>query len=107
MIGRRTAAPAFALAPAEAGAIDQYDAMPPGEALAERKPHVFEIAAGAVDKNDRHAGIGAKLDHMLTQAADVDQTPARRMRPLDQPRADKSDDCAGGKNCGGGGQRVH
>ena len=51
--------------------------------------------------------VGAELDHMLTQAADVDQTPARRMRPLDQPRADKSDDCAGGKDFGGGGQRVH
>ena len=107
LIGRRTAAPAFAFAPAEAGAIDQDDAVPRGKTLAERQPHVFEIAAGAVEKNDRQTGSAAKLDHMLAQAADVDEAAARRMRPLDQPRPDESNDCAGGKDFGNGGQRVH
>ena len=40
---------------------------------------------------------------MLAQAADVDEATARRMRPLDQPCADKSDDRAGGKDFGGDG----
>ncbi len=85
LIGRRTAAPALAFAPAEPGAVHQDDAMSRGKTLAERQPHVFEIAAGAVDKNDWQSGIGAELGHMLAQAADVDEAAARRMGPLDQP----------------------
>jgi hypothetical protein len=91
----------LAFAPAKSGAIDKNDAMPCGQPLAERQPHVFEIAAGAMDKNDRQSGIGAELGDMLAQAADVDEAAARRMRPLDQPRPDKSDDRAGGKDFDG------
>jgi hypothetical protein len=54
-----------------------------------------------MDKNDRQSGVGAELGDMLAQAADVDEAAARRMRPLDQPRPDKSDDRAGGKDFDG------
>ena len=43
---------------------------------------------------------------MLTQAANIDETAARRMRALDQPRADERDDGAGGENFRGDGERV-
>ena len=81
--------------------------MPRREPLAERKPHVFEIAAGAVNEDERwRAGIGTEFDDMLAQAADVDETAARRMRALDQPRADKRDHGAGAEDRRGDGERV-
>jgi len=75
--------------------------------FAEREPHVLEIAAGAVDENDRRRGTRrAQLDNVLTHSIDVDKSPARRVRPFDQPRADESDYGAGGENFGGNSQRV-
>ena len=74
LIGRRAAAAAFTRAVAQPGAVDEDDAMAGGEPLAEREPHVFEIAAGAVDNNDRRCACRpsriAKLDDVLTQAVD-------------------------------------
>jgi hypothetical protein len=75
--------------------------------FAEREPHVFEIAAGAVNESDRRrVARRTQIDDVLTKSADVDEAPARRMRPLDQPRADESDDGAGGEDFGGDSQRV-
>ncbi|HSZ67165.1 MAG TPA: hypothetical protein VK825_13245 [Xanthobacteraceae bacterium] len=68
-----------------------------GKALAERQPHVLEIAAGAVNENERHVLTGcicANFDQVLSQSADIHETPARRMRPPDQHRPDAGDDGA-------------
>ena len=63
-----------------------------GKTFAQRKVHVFEIAAGTVNKNDRRRiGPFAELDDMLTQPADLYEMPTWRMRPPDQPRADQGD----------------
>ena len=56
-----------------------------------------------MNENERRRVIGAALvranfDHMLAQSADFDETPARRMRPLDQRRADEGDDGANGED---------
>ena len=74
--------------------------------FAERNPHVFEIAAGAVNENDRWRGSVADLNHMLAQTVDLDEAAARRMRPLDQPCADDGDDGAGGEDFRNDAQRV-
>ena len=110
-MGRRTAAPAFALTPAESRPVNQDDATTECEALAKRQPHVFEITPCAVDKDDRRRGflrfaIRPELDDVLAQAADIDKAAARRMHPLNQPRANESNDGAGGKNFSDDGQRV-
>ena len=90
LIGGRASVAASALTPAEAGPVEEYDAVAGGEALAERKTHVLEIAAGAMQQHDRRrircAGVLAHFDDVLAQAADLDEAPARRVRPLDQPR---------------------
>ena len=58
LIGRRIAAAASAPAPAKTGTVDQDDAVARRQPLAERKPHVFEIAAGAVNEDERRrAGV--------------------------------------------------
>ena len=38
-----------------------------------------------------YSGALAQFDDVLTQAADLKETPAWWVRPLDQPRADESD----------------
>ena len=44
---------------------------------------------------------------MLTEAADIDETAARPMRPLDQPRADERDDSAGAQDRDDDDKRSH
>ena len=78
--------------------------MTGGETLAEREPHVLEIAAGAVDENDRRRIVRrAQIDDVLAQSINVDEASARRMRALDQPRTDESDGGAGGEDFGSDG----
>ncbi len=82
--------------------VDQYQ-PPPGQMVAKREPHIFEIAAGAVNENERQRGIRrfagpTDIDHMLAQTVDFDETPARRMRALDQCGADKRDNGANDKD---------
>jgi hypothetical protein len=104
LIGRRTAIRAAPLAPAVTGPVDQ-DEPPSGKALAEREPHVFEIAAGAVDEDDRdiflrflRGDISHALGNMLAQTADIDEAAARWMRPRNQHRADTGDNGADDKD---------
>ena len=82
-----------------------------GEALAKRKTHVLEIAAGAMQQHDcrrvRCAGVLAYFDNVLAQAVDLDKAPARRVRPLDQPHANEGDGGADAKQDGDNGERVH
>ncbi len=54
----------------------------------------------------RYLARPPELDDMLAQAVDIDEAAARRMRALDQPRADEGDDGAGGENFGDSRQRV-
>jgi hypothetical protein len=53
--------------------------MAGGKRFAERRPHVFEIAARAVQQHNRRRARLAlpHLDDMLTQAADIDEASAR------------------------------
>jgi hypothetical protein len=48
-----------------------------------------------MEENNRrrldYSGALAQFDDVLTQAADLKETPAWWVRPLDQPRADESD----------------
>ena len=58
------------------------------ELLAERQPHVFHIAARAVDQDDGGFGAGraarqTELRHVQPRALDVDEAPGGRMRSLD------------------------
>ena len=57
LVGGRTALVLCPFAPALARPIDQNDAMRSGEPLPESKPHVFEVAARTVKKNDRQRMI--------------------------------------------------
>jgi len=82
-----------------------------GESLTERQTHVLEIAAGTMEENNRrridHSGALAQFDDVLTQAADLDEAPAWWVRPIDEPRADQSDDGAAAKERGDNGESVH
>jgi hypothetical protein len=63
---RRAAIAGFAFAPTHAGPIDQNDAVTRGQSLAER-PHVFEIAARAMNENywRRIGRRRSELDNVL------------------------------------------
>src|ERR1700728_5143889 len=81
LVGRRSTLPRRPLAPALARPIDENDALPRRKRLAERKPHVFEIAAGAMQENDRRlvrAGgrAAAQFDHVLALTVDIDEATA-------------------------------
>jgi hypothetical protein len=82
-----------------------------GEALAKRKMHVLEVAAGAMQQHDcrsiRCAGVLAYFDDVLAQAVDLDKAPTWRVRPLDQPDANEGDGGAGAKEDSDNGERVH
>lgn len=84
--GGRTALPVLARAKTEAWPIDQDHAVTRGEALPEREVHVFEIRSGAVKEDDRcslRIAVFSNFADMLTKAADIDETAARPMRPID------------------------
>lgn len=67
-----------ARAPAMAGTIDQNHAAVPGEDVAERPSHRFEIGARAVEHHDRKARIaGTDIDDVKPRAVDLDH-PALR-----------------------------
>ena len=74
--------------------------MTRGKPFAERKIHILEIGAGAMQKNDRRRFVAAvsEFDHVLTKAVDFDEAARRHMRPLDQTRSDKGDDGAGAQD---------
>ena len=59
--------------------------------------------AGRLD----YFGALAKFDDVLTQAADLKETPAWWVRPLDQLRADESDGGAAAKERSDYGEGVH
>ncbi len=88
-----------ALAPAMAGPVDQDDAMVLLEPVAERKPHVLEIAARAVQQHDRRivvGGLGARRrDRPHAGApADLHEPAGGRMSALDPARADEREPAA-------------
>src|ERR1043165_7746641 len=109
LIFRRTAVPAPALAPSHARPIDQNDAVTVGQALGERQVHVFEIAAGAVNDDDRrYVGRGgSELDHVLTHTPHFNETSARGMGASDQPRPDRGDERAKREHDGDDDKRFH
>ena len=119
LVGGRTALVLCPFAPALARPIDQNDTMRSGELLPESKPHVFEVTAGTVKKNDRRrmilsanifilsANIFAQLKDVLTETTDVEETAAGRMQPFDQPRPDQSHDGANTQKRGKNGKRMH
>ena len=54
-----------------------------------------------MQKHDRRRagrGAGSHVDDVLRAATDIDETAARPMQPLDQPRADQRDDAASGQH---------
>src|SRR5262249_5737977 len=83
----RTGLATATFAPSHARPVNKYDAVTRGQRLPECKPHVFEIAAGAVDENDRRrcSRRDSELDYVLTQTPHVYEASARRMRASDQP----------------------
>src|SRR5262249_56928321 len=83
-------------APAVARPVDQDDAMTHRESVAKCEPHVFEIAACAVDKQQRKVvGRGPftaiELDHVQTSAGDLDEFSDRWIRALHPPCPDAGD----------------
>ncbi len=111
LIGRRTPLAAFARAKAEARPIDEDDAVARGEMFAERQMHVLEIGAGAVQNHDRRrarrGGARSHFDHVLRETADIDETAARPMQPLDQQRADQRDETASAQHRNDNNKRGH
>ena len=63
--------------------VDQDDAIARGQPVAERQPHILEIAAGAVQQHDRRRVNGAKLQQMQPAAGDLDKASLWRMGALD------------------------
>ena len=63
--------------------IHQNHPMAFRELVAERQPHVFEIAARTVEQNDRRSSCGTKLDQMDAAAGNLDKSPGRRMSLFD------------------------
>jgi len=64
-----------------AGPIEQDDPMVFLEPVGERKPHVLEIAAGAVQQHHRRIVLGGlrplvDIDHMQPPATDLHERPA-------------------------------
>ena len=53
--------------------IHQNHPMALRELIAERQPHIFEIAAGTVQQNDRRGSCGTKLDQMKAAAGNLDK----------------------------------
>ena len=83
-----------------------------GEPLPESKPHVFEVAARTMKKNDRQrmilsANIFAQLEEVLTEARNVEDTAAGRVQPFDQPCADQGHDGANTQKRGKNSKRMH
>ena len=112
LVGRRTALVPRPFAPALPRPINQNDTMDSREPLTESKPHVFEVTAGTVKKNDGQrmtsfANIFAQLDEVLTETRNVEEAAAGRMQPLDQPRADHGHDGANTQKRGKNSKRVH
>jgi hypothetical protein len=73
------------------------------ETLTKGETHVFEVAAGAVQEDDGGRGVVCpyaviKLDHMLAKTIDIDEAASRQVRPLDQPRANQSNQGAGAED---------
>src|SRR5262245_48768588 len=67
-----------ALAPAAPRPVDQDDAMPAHEPITEREPHILEIAAGAVEQDEREVAgrgpfAGIELNDMQAAAVDIDE----------------------------------
>ena len=59
------------------------------ERVAERKTHVGEIAARAMQQDDRWARMArAELEHMQLSPTDVDHAARARVRALDALRSD-------------------
>ena len=74
--------------------------------------HVLEIGPGAMQENDRRrVGLPVRalpyFDHMLTEAADLDEAALRQMRAIDHALADQRDQRANTKNDYNNGERSH
>jgi hypothetical protein len=106
---RRAAVTAFAFAPAHARPVDENDAATRGQLLAQIEPHVFEIAARAMDKNDgrRFSRRRSELDHVLTHAPHFNEAAARRMSACNQPRPDRGDERAKRDHDSDDDERMH
>jgi hypothetical protein len=75
---------ARAVAPAMAWPVDQDDAVALRQPVAERQPHVGEVAARAVQQHDRRRIARSKFEDMETSAIDIDETSGRRIAALDR-----------------------
>ena len=86
----RAAGPA---AQAVSGTIEQQNPPPFGERLAQGEPHVFEIAAGAMQENQRRfvRGPVAQFGDVQSAAARVDKSPGRTQRAFDHGLPDHGD----------------
>ena len=108
--GRRAGVARLTFAPAEARPVDRDDAMLRDKPLAECDAHVFEIGAGAVHENDRQRAVFAALPQLrdvLAKTADLDHAAARRIGPLDPPRADKGKNGADAQDRDNNNERGH
>src|SRR6202040_2129951 len=106
---RRAAVTGFAFAPAHARSVDENDAVTRGQLLAQIEPHVFEVAAGAMDKKKRRRirRRRSKLDHVLTDMAHFNEAAARRMSASNQPRPDRGDERAKREHDSDDDERMH
>lgn len=89
---RRVSTATVPLTPTVAGSIDQDDAIARGKDVAQRDPHVAQIAARAVQQHDRRRVDRTQLDNMQPSAVDFDEAALRRIRPLDRHDRPRGDD---------------
>ena len=90
---RRRIVRAGPAAQAVSGTIEQQDPPAFGERLAQGEPHVFEIAAGAMQENQRRLvrGLVAEFGDVQGAAACVDKSPGRTQRAFDHGLRDHGD----------------
>jgi hypothetical protein len=90
--GRGIRASAWPIAPAVSRSIDHDDSITLRQPISERKPHVFEIVAGAMQQNDRRRIGGTELHEMHATAVNFDKVTRGRMILLNSTRLDRGKD---------------